>query len=225
MRATNKGIFKGSPLQAPRLLLHGIDTGQCSYYLKPAGKPAIDFLELQTQKERLRAARFQEPAPLQLGNDEFLLSPYDTSSGYPFLIRNQQYAIAFGEFNNPSFHVTYSSQVLWHDATDTLHRRFLAWAASIGYVPYKPETLSRVDLCFDYYLPCIDFDEDAFVSLSNKDSQHREDGKVQTFTFGKGNAVLRVYDKVAEIQQQTGKAWFYDLWGQADTASAPCTVR
>lgn len=216
MKATNKKVVQELSLPAPRLLLHGIDTVQCSYYLKPTDKPAIDFLDLQVQKEKLRAARFQEPAPLCLGSDEFLLSPHGTSSGYPFLIRNQEYAIAFGEFNDPSFHVTYSSQALWHETADTLHRRFLDWAASVGYAPFKPETLSRVDLCFDYHLPCIDFDEDAFVSLSNKDSQHREDGKVQTFTFGKAKIVLRVYDKVAEIRQQSGKTWFFDLWGQAE---------
>lgn len=54
------------------------------------------------------------------------------------------------------------------------------------------------------------------MSQSNKDSQHRDHGTVQTFTFGKGDVVLRVYDKVAEIKQQSAKVWFYELWGQEE---------
>ncbi|MDD3293571.1 MAG: hypothetical protein PHG20_02660 [Geobacteraceae bacterium] len=71
-----------------------------------------------------------------------------------------------------------------------------------------------MDYCFDYHLPEIDFDEDSFVSRSSKDSQYRENGKVQTFTLGKGDIVLRVYDKVAEIGQQSDKVWFFILWDQ-----------
>jgi hypothetical protein len=77
-----------------------------------------------------------------------------------------------------------------------------------------PESVSRVDFSFDYSLPVVDFHEDCFVSLSSKDSQHREDGHVQTFTLGRGDVVLRVYDKVAEIKQQSDKVWLYLLWGQ-----------
>jgi hypothetical protein len=78
----------------------------------------------------------------------------------------------------------------------------------------QPETLSRVDFCFDYSLRERDFDADSFVSLSDKDRQHREHGAIQTFTLGKGDVVLRVYDKIAEIRQQSAKVWFHELWGQ-----------
>ena len=71
-----------------------------------------------------------------------------------------------------------------------------------------------MDFCFDYHVPVIDFDADCFVSRSHKDSQHREHGKVQTFTLGHGSVVLSVYDKVAEIEQQSDKVWFFVLWGQ-----------
>jgi hypothetical protein len=81
----------------------------------------------------------------------------------------------------------------------------------------KPESLSRVDWCFDYSVMKRDFDMDSFVSLSDKDSQHREHGMVQTFTLGKGAVVLRVYDKIAEIKQQSAKVWFHELWGQDDS--------
>lgn len=60
----------------------------------------------------------------------------------------------------------------------------------------------------------MDFDEDNFDSLSNKDAKYRENGKPQNFQFGRDDIVLRIYDKVAEIKQQSGKTWFYKLWWQ-----------
>lgn len=75
--------------------------------------------------------------------------------------------------------------------------------------------MSRADWAFDYHLPAIDFDLDNFVSRATKDGQNREHGAVQTFRFGQNATVVRVYDKVAEIEQQSGKAFFYELWGQS----------
>jgi hypothetical protein len=116
-----------------------------------------------------------------------------------------------GEYNNPNFFVTFRSQGIWRSSVFDLHDKFIDWAASVGFEPYGSESLSRIDYCFDYTLAEIDFDEDCFVSRSNKDSKHREDGKVQTFTFGKGDVVLRVYDKGAGYNKAENH--FYELWG------------
>ncbi|MFA7175453.1 MAG: phage/plasmid replication protein, partial [Kiritimatiellia bacterium] len=93
-----------------------------------------------------------------------------------------------------------------------LHRRFLDWAASVGYQTFQPERLSRVDFTFDYQIPVVDFYEDNFVSAATKDKQFRKNRKVQTFGFGEGDVVLRVYNKVDEIQEKSAKTWFFDLW-------------
>ena len=197
-----------------KLLLHGIDTLQCAYYLARTDSNATDFQWLAQEREAIRQSKFKEPVAITLGNSRFLLSPYGTSSGYPFVISNEDFKIEFGEFNNPSFFVTFKSQVLWQSSAFSLHDKFLSWAASAGFVPHRSESMSRVDFCFDYHLPTMDFGPDSFLSRSSKDSQHREDGNVQTFTFGRGDIVLRVYDKVAEISQQSDKVWFFLLWGQ-----------
>jgi hypothetical protein len=97
-----------------------------------------------------------------------------------------------------------------------LHERFLDWARSLGYEPYKPEGLSRVDFTFDYHLPVVDFDEESVVSLSSADSKHRRDRKLRGVAFGQSDVRLRVYDKVAEIDEKSLKVWFYDLWGCKD---------
>lgn len=197
-----------------KLLLHGFDTLQCAYFLRQSSADGIDFQSLAKQREEIRQTKMKEPVPVGIGNTSFLLSPYGTASGYPFIISNEDFKIEFGQFNNPSFFVTFKSQALWRESAYYLHEIFLKWAGSAGFVPYRNESLSRVDYSFDYNLSDIDFNEDHFVSRSSKDSIYREDGKIQTFCFGRGDIVLRVYDKVAEIQQQSDKVWFFLLWGQ-----------
>lgn len=197
----------------PRFLLAGHDTLQCAYYLHRGPGCHLDFSLLLVEKERLRQAKQRDPHPLTLGGVEWLLKPYGSGSGYPLVMDNADFKVEFGEFNTPSFFVTYRSQALWQYGARALHERFMQWAEAVGLVSAKPPSLSRVDFTFDYCLPQRDFDLGAFVSLAGKDSQYRENGQEQTFAFGKGDVMLRVYDKIAEIAQQSDKVWFFPLWG------------
>ena len=200
-----------------RLLLHGIDTLQCAYYLLPIEKGnELNFDDLSKMREGIRQSRTKDAMPVTIGMTEFLLQPYGTQSGYPLVLKNRDFKIEFGEYNWPNFYVTFTSEALWRESAFGLHKRFLKWVESIGYKEQKNETLSRVDFTFDFNVPEIDFTEDHFVSRSTKDSQHRENKKIQTFQFGKGDVVLRVYDKVSEIIQKSEKVWFFNLWGQSE---------
>jgi len=200
--------------RAYTLLLHGIDTLQCAYYLRQERQGEFDFGQLLQSRESQRELGTREGEPITLGGVPFLLAPHGTASGYPLLLTCEDFKIECGEFSRPSFFVSFRSQALWRESAHLLHVKFLQWAQSVGFVPYQPERVSRVDFAFDYSLPLIDFDADCFVTRMHKDSQHREHGHVQTFTFGQGDAVLRVYDKVAEIEQQSAKVWFFLLWEQ-----------
>ena len=197
----------------PCLLLSGHDTIECAYYLAPAAGCRLDYARLAVEKEELRLSKSRKPTVIKLGSEEFMLAGHGTGSGYPFLIENDAFSIQFGEFNQPSFFVTFRSIALWHSGAHDLHQRFLAWAESLGLYAYQPERLSRVDFTFDYHLPEMDFDEDNFVSRFAKDNQHRKHGKVQTFRLGEGDLGLRIYNKCAEIQESSAKTWFYELWG------------
>jgi len=198
-----------------KLLLHGFDSVYSAYFLHPTGRNPLDFAKLAEQQESIRQSKRKTPLVITLGNSEFLLKPHGTKSGYPFVIENGDFSIQLGEFNKPNFYVQFYSQALWRESAYLLHEKFLKWAASVGFSPYRPESLSRIDYCFDYHLPEIDFDEDSFKSLSVKDSKHRGSRKAQTFTFGGGGDImLRLYDKIAEIKQNSDKVWFYTLWGQ-----------
>jgi hypothetical protein len=195
------------------LLLSGIDTIECAYYLHAGADCKLDFDALRAQKESIRQSKHPESGVLSLGGKDFLLSANGTKSGYPFLISNEECSIQFGEFNTPSFFVKYSSFALWNKGAKLLHEQFLEWASSLGLVAMRPEGLSRGDFAFDFHLEDIDFDEDSFVTVAAKDSQHRKNGKVQTFTFGRDEVVLRVYNKSDEVQEASGKYWLYPLWG------------
>lgn len=196
-----------------KLLISGFDTIECAYYMVPTDNYCLDFIELAAQKESLIKAKINKPKPIKLGSEEFLLSSHGTLSGYPFLIENDAFFIQFGEFNRPNFFVKFRSIALWHNDALNLHHRFLDWAASVGLMQSQPERLSRVDYAFDYHIPLIDFDENSFVSRASKDSQYRKDGKVQTFKFGTEQVVLRVYNKVDEINEKSQKSWLFKLWG------------
>jgi hypothetical protein len=195
-----------------KLLLSGLDTIECAYYLRAGGVCGIDFEALRAQREVMRNSKHPDSGVLELGGMEFLLSPNGSKSGYPFILSNQDCTIQFGEFNDPSFFVRYSSFALWCKGAKFLHDRFMSWAESLGFTPVRSEGLSRVDFAFDFHLPLIDFDEDSFVSAADKDSQHRKNGKVQTFTYGRDEVVLRVYNKSAEIEEASNKYWFYLFW-------------
>ncbi|MBK1679880.1 phage/plasmid replication protein [Rhodocyclus tenuis] len=199
-----------------RFLLHGHDTIESAYYLAPGSQRLLDFEQLAAEKEALRSAKVRHPKALRLGCEEFLLMPNGTKSGYPFLIENDAFSVQFGEFNKPNFYVTYRSFALWQFGAQALHRRFLTWAASVGYASFQPERLSRVDFTFDYQLDRLDFDEDSFVSQATKDNQYRKNRTVQTFRFGEGELMLRIYNKIDEIQEKSAKTWFFDLWGCAE---------
>lgn len=197
----------------PTFLLFGHDTVECAYYLAPSPSCTLSFERLAVEKEVLKSSKSRHPTALRLGAEEFLLASHGTGSGYPFLLENEAFAIQCGEFNQPNFFVTFRSFALWQFGAVALHARFLRWAESVGYAPYRAERLSRVDFTFDYALPVLDFDEESFVSQAQKDNKHRKNGRAQTFRLGEGPLVLRMYDKCAEIAEKSAKTWFFDLWG------------
>ena len=141
------------------------------------------------------------------------MQSYGTLLGYSLVLEHPDFRIECGEFNNPSFYVTYRSQALWSKGAAALHQAFSTWAESVGLQAFRPEGLSRVDFTFDYFLPQVDFASDSVVSLSVKDATFRGDRKMQTMQYGKGDVVLRIYNKIIEIQEQSDKVWLFQLWG------------
>jgi len=198
--------------QRPKLLLSGLDSLYVSYYFD-ISKADIGFDELAFQKERVQEARQEQLAELQIGTEQFALMPYGKHP-YRYVMSNEAFEVRLTEHLSPSCHVRFSSQALWQCGVRDLLNRFESWRSSVKLNSKSPEIIARADFSFDYDLAQIDFTADDFVSRSHKDAIHRERRIVQTFTRGRGDVVIRVYDKIAEIEEQSDKFWFYDLWGQ-----------
>lgn len=194
-------------------LIHGFDTVEIAYYLISARDGSLDFDRLVAHRDSLKSSGLRHLSEVTLGTESFGLASHGTSSGYPVLLVNESFTVQCGENNVPSFFVTYSSLALWHEGLENLHLRFLSWADSVGLIPSKPETTSRVDYAVDFHLPVMDFGADDFVSQAIKDVQHRKNGKVQTFRIGQDSIMLRVYNKSDEVKEQSGKYWLHSLWG------------
>ena len=197
-----------------KFLLHGIDTLQCAYFLRRSENCALDFETLSLIKETLQQEKSRRPVAISLGGTEFLLHPYGTGSGYPFVLENEDFKIQLGEFNTPNFFVTFRSQALWRESAWLLHKKFLEWASHAGLAPYREESLSRVDFCFDYQLPEIDFTEDCFKSRSTKDSQYRENGKRLEGQIGLEKTpelfvekMVEVFREVRRVLRDDGTLW------------------
>lgn len=199
-----------------RFLLSGLDTVEVCYYLRPGFACELDFTELGFQKEALRQSKKKEPKILTFGGVDFILRPSGTANGFPFVLENRDMVMELGEYNMPSFRVKFRSEALWRAGAAALHQWFMTWAETVGFHAIQPESLSRVDFTFDYQVEPIDFDEDSVVSLAAKDSKYRDNGKLNGLVYGKGDVVLRIYDKLLEIEQESGKDWFLSLWGVSE---------
>jgi len=194
----------------PRALLSGLDSLYVSYYLDTAGC-VIDWEELAYLKEKIGRERKQNFGDITLGTERFALKPYGANP-YSFILSNRLFDVRLGGNIHPSCHVQYRSEGLWKEGADNLTGRFDAWCKSMKFTPLKPEVVSRADWAFDYQVPVIDFEPSHFVSRATKKATWEEHNIVQTIQLGRGDTVLRVYDKIAEIEQQSDKAWFFELW-------------
>ncbi|MBP6269399.1 MAG: hypothetical protein KA422_07250 [Rhizobacter sp.] len=140
-----------------RLLLSGLDTVECAYYLRETLGCGFDFADLSAKREAMRASKRRDPVSVVIGSKEFLLNRGGSQSGYPLVLNNNELAIQCGEFNSPSFFVTYRSDALWHKGAQQLHAEFNGWALGLNFVHARDEGLSRVDFTFDFELAGVNY--------------------------------------------------------------------
>jgi hypothetical protein len=198
--------------RVPRLLLQGLDSLYVSYFfdMKTGG---LDWDDLSYRKERLKQSRAAGFSKIVLGSETFALLP-NGKKPYSYIVTAKPFKIYLSENLQPGCHVQFSSEGLWQTGAQGLLNRIEAWASSLGFRSTRPNVVARADWAFDYHVPEVDFTRDHFVSRAIKNATWRERQTDQTFSFGAKDVLIRIYDKVAEIAQQSGKAWFYPLWGQ-----------
>ncbi|EKE72420.1 hypothetical protein [Oceanibaculum indicum] len=196
----------------PALLLQGLDSLYVSFYLDVTNS-ALDLDEIAYQRERLRQSRDGKFTRIELGSEAFALKTHGRFP-YSYVIENELFSVAFAERMQPSFHVQFLSKGLWQEGLDGLELRFRSWAESMGLVEQRLETVSRADWAFDFHVPVVDFSADHLLSKARKTSAYKDNRALQTIVAGKGDVVIRLYDKVAEIEESSGKSFFYELWGR-----------
>jgi mannose-6-phosphate isomerase-like protein (cupin superfamily) len=118
--ATDRSGFAATS-ERMKFLLFGHDTVECSYYAIPTRDCKIDFDRLGASRESLRLAKDREPREVELGGAAFLLHPFGTNTGYPFVLSNQDMTINCGPNNRPGFFVKYHSGALWREGIARLH--------------------------------------------------------------------------------------------------------
>jgi hypothetical protein len=193
----------------PRLAAVGIDSLYISSFIDGVG---IDWERLSYEKEKLRATPGAEFAEIELGGARFGLKRGGRKP-YSFILKNRAFELHLGETIHPRCRAQFSSELLWRTGLDAALGRYAAMWAGIGARETRPEVIGRVDVAFDFEIGAPDFGIDDFVSVAAKDANWREHRRAQTFMFGRSDTVCRVYDKVAEIAQQSGKAWLFNIWG------------
>ncbi|MEL6791038.1 MAG: hypothetical protein AAFO78_10765 [Pseudomonadota bacterium] len=195
-------------------LTSGIDTLYVCYPFDIAASN-LDLDSLDYQKALLKDDPSRHVHPVALGGVNFGLL---TNGAFPYrwVLANRQMTWKLARALQPSVQVEFSSEGLWHEGADALHDQVQAIARAEKMVAVAPDAVSRVDYAFDYHVPHRDFSIVNMVSRARKDSQYRAGETLQTLTFGRGDIVVRVYDKSAEIAEKSGKAWFHDIWGVKD---------
>jgi len=212
MNKVNQVDYERENQGLPRLLLSGLDSLYVGFFVDFGN--GISFPHLFEEKTRLQESR-KDIQPITIGHETFALKPHGRFP-YPVVLANSQMEVRLGPRMQPSCYVRFSSEALWHLGLDPLLNRLRHWLRSIGANELRGESLSRADWAFDFDLKTADFNPDWFVTRATKDVTWREFRKVQTIQLGTGNTVIRVYDKVKEILQQSGKGWFFELWGQEE---------
>jgi hypothetical protein len=209
-RKRRRSAHGPEPVQSgPRLLAANIDSLYLSAYIDG---PGIDWEGLAYEKEKLRASPGVEYAEIELGCEQFALKRSGRKP-YSYILKNRAFELQLGERIEPRCHAQFSSELLWREGFDVAIERFRSIWAKVGARETRPEVIARIDAAFDFAVGMPDFGFNDIVSVATKDAQYRQNRDLQTARFGEGDAVCRIYDKIAEIEQQSEKFWLFDIWG------------
>lgn len=113
------------------------------------------------------------------------------------------------------------------DSAYSMFDRIKSWLRLHG-LQVKKDSVSRVDICHDFRLDIKDkrislFDDDYCICKARTSALYRANRKITGVQYGKGDIVLRMYDKMLEIStpHSINKLdFFLDKWNQKLQSSA-----
>lgn len=202
-------------------LISGIDTLVLA--LEILWKDSSFFDSLSQIKEKAKTEDRSVPAVIwyRCGKEKWLfnVNPYGTR-GYEWLLTSKEFNLRIGNYlepeTRPSVMVEIGSEALWRIGPLEIYERVIDLLEEKGGHVQKAK-VSRADLCLDILL---DERKWNFLKLQNskvcrgrKEHPFYDCGVFESYYLGKGEVMLRLYDKPREIKRESHKYWMYDLWG------------
>jgi len=192
-----------------RVLWSGIDTLEASFR-GDLHEAVCEWLgELKS-----RAQDTDQPQPFSGFDQEFVVSASGLKP-WKWVLASEDMHLRLSDARNvPNASVRLSSLGLAFYGAESLYQLAERHVADLGHL--RPAGVSRVDLFADVQ----GFEPDAelmagMVCPATYRGTHASGSTVQTFQYGKGEIVARVYNKTAEIVK-SGKGWLRTIWRSCD---------
>ena len=230
--ASGKG-FKGlqTRLSSKPIVVSAIDTLKISLYLDWSSE--IFFDQIQAAKETAQE-KDQECTPVNFGGFDWNVMrsgahayTFRLISGDIRLLLSRRKVSAESTFPNAILEI--GSMSCWAPGYQNIHGGILRMLEMLGGVVCK-EIVSEVHLCVDSIgqslkkLPCTD--QDYWVTRAHRFGVFHDRRKLTGITIGKGDIMLRIYDKVEELRSKSThkQGFFAEAWG-LDTYDAEDVTR
>ncbi len=214
-RLCNTGITKYNP-PVKRILRAAIDTLEISF--KGAiGQP------MQTRLAFLKElAQSDDPdkcslAQIVLGKHLFEVN--DTAPrAFSFVLKSPAFYIKVSNGKTmPLTHIQIGSEYLTKTGVEAALKEAEFITRAIGVIEGGAR-VSRVDLCVDF-VPTIPMDgwpDEAWITRAEDIQRFSRDRQFSGWVIGKGNIHVRIYDKLREIYEKSGKAYLIYIWQAQD---------
>ncbi len=134
-----------------------------------------------------------------------------TSGDLTFLINNRT-----SEEKIPTVGLEIGSESCWSPGFDTIYQRFIKWLSAVGGTIQKNQ-VSEVHLAADFIGVAIGSlfidDKSRWITRTTRFASYGSHRKLETFSLGKGDLMLRIYDKIQELKHSPHKlCTFMDAW-------------
>jgi hypothetical protein len=182
----------------------GVDTLEANF----SGELDVFFLkELSTRK--IKAQSTGDPDPVRLCNEEMFVNPQGTRF-YSFVMRNDDLMCRFSPHGNvPPMSVRLLAQGLATRGVANLWSKACEIATD---AELRPNNLSRIDIAVDFQGWEPTYEEMQHVICPSSFRPVYPNIKApETFQFGKGAVVARLYNKTKEISVKN-HGWWHPIW-------------
>lgn len=189
-----------------QIIRAGLDWLQVSY----SGEVSEEVLDRLEQLKAIAQAK-ETPQPYPIGLFECFVLPRGRG-WWAYVLKNPEFELMLAKSNGHGAvaSLRLSAFGLANTEPSVLLDHITGWLPEIGTL--KPLSVSRVDVAVDVQgLDPTPEMMGRIVCSASYRATHGTEKNVQTYQFGKGDVVLRVYDKTAEIVH-SGKTWVEESW-------------